>query len=54
MLQFELGSFETHSFRLWPQGQRSSYVSDSSEHSSDATDDSEIDFPNFWFVVFRF
>ena len=49
-LKFELGNFETYYFRLWPEGQRSPY--DSSEHSSDATDDSGIDFPDLSFVVF--
>ena len=44
MLKFELGNFETYYFRLWPEGQGSPY--DSSEYSSDATDDSGIDFPD--------
>ena len=44
MLKFKLGNFETYYFRLWPEGQRSPY--DSSEYSSDATDDSGIDFPD--------
>ena len=46
MLKFELQNFEMYSFRLWPQGQRSPYVSDDSEYST-ATDDSGIDFPDF-------
>ena len=44
MLKFELGNFETYYFRFWPEGQRS--LHDSSEHSSNATDDSGIDFPD--------
>ena len=46
MLTFELRNFETYSFRSWPQGQRSPYVSDDSEYSS-AADDSGIDFSDF-------
>ena len=46
MLRFELRNFETYSFRLLPQGQRSSYVSDDSEYSS-AADNSGVDFPDF-------
>ena len=46
ILRFELRNIETYSFRLWPQGQRSPYVSDDSEYSS-AADNSGIDFPDF-------
>ena len=46
MLTFELQNFETCSSRLWPQGQRSPYVSSPYEYSS-AADDSGIDFPDF-------
>ena len=51
MLKFELGNFEMYFFRLWPEGQR--FLCDSTEYSSDETDDSGIDFPDSWFVVFN-
>ena len=44
MIKFDLANFEKYFFRLWPEGWRSPYVSDSSDYDSES--DSGVDVPD--------